>query len=44
MHELGQTLEALPLMTEFNIYGGIGSDEVISIQKNRLDVGCPLTV
>lgn len=28
MHDLGQTAEALPLVNESNIYGGVGSDEV----------------
>ena len=28
MRELGETAEALPLMEESNIYGGVGSNEV----------------
>lgn len=34
MHELGQTNEALPLMNESNIYGGVGSDEVRNSSQN----------
>eukprot|EP00903_Cladosiphon_okamuranus_P015673 g14471.t4 len=30
MSELGQKAEALPLMSESNIYGGIGSDEIVA--------------
>lgn len=37
MYELGQKAEALPLMNESNIYGGVGSDEVSELHSSSCE-------